>query len=218
MALTVPSSDSRALPAASSASARQRDAPRARVASPVIASDTRASPAALSASARKQAAQRAGVGSPVTISDARALPVAPSASASQQAQAAPCGGAEPLVTVSDALCLSLPTLGLARGDGGRSRSWTGNLLPTPLAADCRPGPEAAAEGRAAGRGVCPLRLSPPTLGLARRRRRRGAQLDVELAIFSPPTSGLARRRRRMGAQLDGEFALYASRRRLRAWP
>ena len=45
----------------------------------------------------------------------------------------------------------------------------------------------------AGRGVCFLRLSPPTSGLARRRRQRGAQLDVE-------------------------FAFNASRRRLRALP
>ena len=44
--------------------------------------------------------------------------------------------------------LAPPTLGLARG-------W-------------------AAEGRAAGRGVCRLRLSPPTSGLARRGRWRGA--------------------------------------------
>ena len=33
-----------------------------------------------------------------------------------------------------------------------------------------------------------------------------------------PTSGLARRRRRRGAQLDRVFALYASRHRHRAWP
>ena len=45
----------------------------------------------------------------------------------------------------------------------------------------------------AGRGVFFLRLSPQTSGLARTRRQRGAQLNVE-------------------------FAFYASRRRLRAWP
>ena len=108
--------------------------------------------------------------------------------------------------------LSPPTSGLARrGDGG-ALSWTGSLLSTPPAAtsglarrrqrrgarldrellctpltDFGPGPEAAAEGRSAGLGVCFLRLSPPTSGQARRRRQ------------------------------DGEFAFYASRRRLRAW-
>ena len=65
-----------------------------------------------------------------------------------------------------------------------ARSWTGNLFFTPLAADIGPGPEEAAGVRAAGRGVCSLRLSPA----------------------SPPTSGLARRRRWRGAQLDGEFS------------
>ena len=72
-------------------------------------------------------------------------------------------------------------------------SWTESLLFPRLAADLGSDPEAAAEGGGAGRGVCSLRLSPPTSGLARRRRRRGAQLG-------------------------GKFALYASRRRLRAWP
>ena len=52
------------------------------------------------------------------------------------------------------------------GGGGEVRSWTGSLLSTPLAAGS--GPEAAAEGRSAGRGVCFLRLSPPTSGLAQR--------------------------------------------------
>ena len=66
--------------------------------------------------------------------------------------------------------------------------------PRPLAADFGLGPEAVVEGCAGGREVCFL-------------------------CFSPPTSGLARRRRRRGAQLDREFAFPASRRRrLRAWP
>ena len=69
----------------------------------------------------------------------------------------------------------------------------GSSLSTPLAADFGPCPEAVAAGCAAGWGVCSPRLSPPTSGLARRRRRRGAQLDWE-------------------------FSCYGSRRRLRAWP
>ena len=71
--------------------------------------------------------------------------------------------------------------------------WTWNLLSTPPAADFGPGPEAAAEGGAARRGVCFARLPPPTSGQAWRWRRRGTQLD-------------------------GEFAFYASRRRFRARP
>ena len=67
------------------------------------------------------------------------------------------------------------------GDGGRGgrrpRSWTGSLLFTQLAADFGPGPDAAEEGGGAGRGVCSLRLTPPTSGLSRRRRWRGAELD-----------------------------------------
>ena len=99
--------------------------------------------------------------------------------------------------------LSSPTTGLARR--GRRRgahtllSWKGSLLSAPPAADFGPGPEAAAEGCAAGRGVCFLRLQPPTSGLAQRRRRRGFKFSDD----SP---------------LDGEFALYASRRQLRARP
>ena len=87
------------------------------------------------------------------------------------------------------------------GGGGGVCSWTGSLLSTPPAADFGPCPEEAAEGLqvlrrfSAGRGVCSLRLSPPTSGQARRRRPRDVQL-----------------------RLDGEFAFYASRRRLRALP
>ena len=51
-----------------------------------------------------------------------------------------------------------------------------------------PGRKVASEVCAAGQGLCSLRLSPPTSGLAWRRRQ------------------------------DGEFAFYASRRRLWAWP
>ena len=89
----------------------------------------------------------------------------------------------------------------------------------------------AAEGRAAGRGVC--FRAPPTSGLVRRGRRLRAREVCPLRL-SQPTSGLVRRGRRRGAQLDGEFALaadfgwrgaqldrefafYASRRRLRTW-
>ena len=86
------------------------------------------------------------------------------------------------------LRLPPPTSGLARRRQQRGARLDRELLRTPLSlADFGPGPEAAAEGRSAGRGVCFLRLSPPTLGLARIRRQ------------------------------DGEFAFYASRRRLRAW-
>ena len=57
------------------------------------------------------------------------------------------------------------------------------MISTPLATDFGPGPEAAADGGAAT-GVCFLGLSPPTSGLARRRRRRGAQLDREFALYA----------------------------------
>ena len=115
----------------------------------------------------------------------------------------------------------------------RLRAWpgggdrTGSLLSTPPAVDFGSGPEAAAAaGRAAGRRCFFLRLAPPTSGLARRGRRRGAQLDGSLlskpraADFGPgtetaaegrsagwgarclrlstPTLGLARRRRWRG--------------------
>ena len=131
------------------------------------------------------------------------------------------------------------------GGGGGVRSWTESFLSTPLAANFGPGPEGAAEGGAAGPPVCFLRLSLPTSGLARRRRRRGTQLDGEFAFYA------SRRRLRAwpggggggacswteslistlaadfgpgrdgvarGARMDGAFAFYASRRRLRAWP
>ena len=65
------------------------------------------------------------------------------------------------------LRLSPLTSGLARRRRRRG-SWTGSLLrlSTSLAPDFGPGPEVAAEGRAAGRGVCLPRLSPPTSGPA----------------------------------------------------
>ena len=75
------------------------------------------------------------------------------------------------------------------GGGGGARSWTEISLSTP-----GPCPEAA-EGSVAGRGVCSLRLAPPTSGLAQKGRQRSDQLDGEFA-----------------------FRVYASRRRLRAWP
>ena len=65
------------------------------------------------------------------------------------------------------------------GCSGSRRSWTGSLHPTPLAADFGPGSEGAAEGRAAGQGVCILRLSPPTLGPVWRGQRRGGLRDGE---------------------------------------
>ena len=51
-----------------------------------------------------------------------------------------------------------------------------------------PGPEAAAEGGAAGRGVCILRLPPPTSGLARRpgRRPRRAWRGLPHLLSPPP--------------------------------
>ena len=69
-------------------------------------------------------------------------------------------------------------------------------------------------------GVCFLRLSPPTPGLARRGRRTGAQLDGNslctplAADFGPGPEG-----RRGRAQLDWEFALYACHPYVRpTWP
>ena len=84
------------------------------------------------------------------------------------------------------------------------------------------------------RRQCFLRLSPPTSGLARRGRRRGAQMDGESAVYAsrhrlrawpggggrtgsllstPPAAdfGPGPKGRRRAAQLDGEFAVYASR-------
>ena len=98
------------------------------------------------------------------------------------------------------------------GGGGEGvHSWTGHLLSTPLAADFGPGSEAAAEGSSAGRGVCFVRLSLPTSGLALRGRRRGAQVDGEFALHASRrrlTSGLARRGRRRGGLRDGESAVF----------
>ena len=53
-----------------------------------------------------------------------------------------------------------------------------------VAANFGPGPEAAAEGYAAGQGVCFLRLAPPTSNLALRGLWRGAQLDGEFALYA----------------------------------
>ena len=44
-----------------------------------------------------------------------------------------------------------------------------------------------------------------------------SEREVRFLRLLPPTSGLARRWRLKGAQLDGEFASYASRLRLRPW-
>ena len=91
------------------------------------------------------------------------------------------------------------------------------LFSTPFAADFGPGLERALEGRAAGRGVCSLRLSPLTLGLARRRTAE-RRYSSFFPLLSPSTSGLAWRRRWRGAQLHRELAFYASRHRLWARP
>ena len=103
------------------------------------------------------------------------------------------------------------------GRGGRRpRSWTGSLLFTQLAADFGPGPDAAEEGGGAGRGVCSLRLAPLIFGPGPEAAADGGGAGRGVCSLrpSPPTWGLTRRRRRMGAQLDGEFALYASSRRV----
>ena len=102
------------------------------------------------------------------------------------------------------VCISLLSTPLAANFGpGPEGSLEGcaagrgvsSLLSTPLAADFGPGPEEAAGGRTGGR-----------------------RCFFQLPSLWPPTSGLARRRRRRGAQLDGEFAFNASRHQLRAWP
>ena len=101
-----------------------------------------------------------------------------------------------------------------RGGGGEL-SWTGSWLSTPLAADFGPGPPAEA---AAGRGVCFLRLPPKTSGLARRRRRQGAQLDGGISStpraddFGPGQEVV------VDGRAAGRGAFYASRRRLRVSP
>ena len=71
------------------------------------------------------------------------------------------------------LRLAPPTSGLARRGRRRGAQLDGSLLSKPRAADFGPGTETAAEGRSAGWGARCLRLSTPTLGLARRRRWRG---------------------------------------------
>ena len=93
----------------------------------------------------------------------------------------------------------------------------------------------------ASRRKCSLRRSPPTSGLARRRRGEvrswtetflstpraahsgpGPEAVAGRGVCSlrlpPSTSGLTRRWRRRAAQLDGDISFYASRRRLWAWP
>ena len=128
------------------------------------------------------------------------------------------------------------------GGGGQGRSWTGNSLCSPLAADFGPGPEERRRG---------AQLGWEFAFYASRRRRRarpggggrtGSVLSTPPAVdFGPGSERAAagcaaasgdlsfyasRRRlwawpgggRRRGAQLDGEFAVYASRRRLRASP
>ena len=94
------------------------------------------------------------------------------------------------------------------------------MLCTPPAADFGPGLEVAAEGYAAGRGVCFLRLSPPISGQARRRRRREAQLDRVSALYA----SCRRLRARPGGSGGGGCgwigvcSLRLSPLRLRAWP
>ena len=57
-----------------------------------------------------------------------------------------------------------------------------------LAADFGPGPEAVAEGCAAGRGACFLSLLPLTSGLAWRRRRRGCLCRPTRRVVCIPSS------------------------------
>ena len=85
---------------------------------------------------------------------------------------------------------------------------------TEPAADFGPGPEAVAEERAVISGIC-FYFGPGPEAAAKACT---AGLGICFLRLSLPTSGLARRRRRRGAQLGGEFALYASRYQLRAWP
>ena len=111
---------------------------------------------------------------------------------------------------------STPSFRILRAARGRARSWSWTAGATTLmdevfyptsdpAADFGNGPDVAAGGRAAGRGVCFLRLSGPLaadFGPGQEIRRRDAQLDGEFVFprlrLSPPTSGLARRGRRRG--------------------
>ena len=91
------------------------------------------------------------------------------------------------------------------------------MLSPLLAANFGPGPEAAAEGRAAGQGVCFFCFSQPTSGLARRGRQRGTQVDGKFAFHrlweSPTTS--ARRQWRLGIWTKSLHPC-ASRHRVRA--
>ena len=91
------------------------------------------------------------------------------------------------------------------------------MLSPLLAANFGPGPEAAAEGRAAGQGVCFFCFSQPTSGLARRERQRGTQVDGKFAFHrlweSPTTS--ARRQWRLGIWTKSLHPC-ASRHRVRA--
>ena len=98
------------------------------------------------------------------------------------------------------------------GGGGGRRSQAGSLLCTPPAADFGPGLEVAAEGYAAGRGVCFLRLSPPIRarpggGGGGRRSWTGYLLCTPLAAdFGPGPAAAAE-----GGAAGLGVALYASR-------
>ena len=89
------------------------------------------------------------------------------------------------------------------GGPGGVRSWTGILLPTPLAADFGPNPQGVEEGGAAGqRGWFPSPLSAdfwlgPETAAA---EGRSAGTRVRFLSLSLPASGLARRWQRGGAQ------------------
>ena len=80
--------------------------------------------------------------------------------------------------------------------GGGGRSWIGNRF-VRLSPPTSGLAEGAAEGRSAGLGDYFLRFPPPTSGQARRRRRRGVQLDRDslgtpLATdFGPGSEGAA---------------------------
>ena len=105
----------------------------------------------------------------------------------------------------------------------RRRRWKGaqldGLLSTPIAANFGAGPEEAAEGFAAGQGIALYAsLRPLWAWPGGGSGGRCSWTGSCFVCLPPSTLGLARRGRRKGAQLEWEFAVYASRCRLWAWP